>query len=261
MILENFRELYQFKELFWVWTQKEIRVRYKQSTLGGLWAILQPLSMMLIFTAVFGYFARIPTDGIPYPIFFYSALLPWTLFSTSISFAVPSLLNNLNLVTKVYFPREIFPLAAIGASFLDYLIASLLFLAMLLAYQIPLRATILYLPLLLAVQLLLMMGVSLLLAAVVVFFRDIRFVVILMLQLWMYLTPVVYPVSLVPERLLPLYMLNPMASLIDGYRRITILGKAPEWNYVSLSAAISLLLFILAYYYFKRAEMIFADII
>jgi lipopolysaccharide transport system permease protein len=261
MIKENIRELYRFRELLWVWTFREIRARYKQSILGGTWAILQPFSLMLIFTVVFSYLAEIPSDGIPYPVFSYSALLPWTFFATSVSFSVNSLIGNMNLVTKIYFPREVLPFASIGAAFLDYLIASSIFMLLMLYYQVPVHPTLLYLPLLLLVQITLTAGVSLLVASIVVFFRDLRFVVPLGLQLWMYATPIVYPLSLVPERFQSIYMLNPMASLIDGYRRITLLGQAPQWEYLVIGMLITITLLCVAYIFFKKAESVFADII
>ncbi len=253
--------LVQYKELLYVWTRREIQIRYKQSILGGAWAILQPLSLMIIFTAVFGYFVRVPTDGIPYPLFSYSALLPWTLFSTSISFAAPSLINNINLVTKIYFPREIFPAASTGAALFDYVVASSLFLVLMLIYKVPFGSTLVFLPIILVIQILLMLGISFIASAVIVRFRDIRFVVPLGLQLWMYSTPVVYPLSLVPERFHLWYMLNPMASLIDGYRRVTLFGQAPQWNYLGVAAIISAIIFILGYRFFKREEEWFADVI
>jgi lipopolysaccharide transport system permease protein len=260
MFVQNIHELYKFSGLLWVWSLREIRVRYKQSILGGIWAILQPFSSMLIFTLVFGLLVKVPTDGMPYPVFFYSALLPWTFFSSSITFAVPSLINNINLVTKIYFPREIFPIGSVFAAFLDYAVASLLFFVLLVVYRVPITYSVLWLPVLLALQVLLTLGVSFLGAALIVFYRDFRFVVPLGLQLWMYLTPVVYPVSLVPDRFQFLYMLNPMAGIIDGYRRI-IQGMAPQWEYLAFEAVIIIILFFIGYSYFKRREASFADII
>jgi lipopolysaccharide transport system permease protein len=255
------RELSSYRDLLWMWTLREIKVRYKQSILGGAWAILQPLSLMLLFTIVFGYFLKVPTDGMPYPIFSYSALLPWTFFATSISFAVPSLVNNMNLVSKIYFPREILPIAAVGAALLDYAVSFVLFLVLMVLYQIPWHITMIWLPLLLAIQIVLTLGVSLLASAVLVYYRDVRFVVPLALQLWFYASPVIYPLSVVPERLQPLYLLNPMAVLIDSYRRITLYGQAPDWTYLLIAAVLSLLLFLIAYHYFRNAEATFADVI
>ena len=260
MFTQNIQELYKFRGLLWVWSLREIRVRYKQSVLGGIWAILQPFSSMLIFTFIFGFIVKMPTDGIPYPVFFYSALLPWTFFSSSISFAVPSLISNINLVTKIYFPREILPIGAVAAAFLDFVIASLLYVVLLIIYKVPIQITILWLPVLLVMQILLTFGVSFLGAALIVSYRDIRFIIPLGLQLWMYLSPVVYPFSLVPERFKFLYMLNPMAGIIDSYRRI-LLGLTPQWEYLMVEQAIILFLFAFGYLFFKRKEASFADII
>lgn len=257
----NPRELYQYRELLWRWILREIGVRYKQSLLGAAWALLQPLAMMIMFTLVFSFLARVPTDGMPYPLFSYTALLPWTFFQTSVSFGVPSLVNNLNLVTKIYFPREILPLGAVGASFFDFLVASTIFLFMFLFYRVPLSWTVAWLPLLLALQVLLTFGVTLLGSAIIVLYRDVRFIVPLGLQLWLYATPVIYPVSLVPERLRPYYMLNPMAGIIDSYRRVILYGQPPVWGHLGLSAAVALALFVIGYVVFKRLEVSFADII
>jgi lipopolysaccharide transport system permease protein len=255
------RELWQYRELAVSWALRDIRVRYKQSVLGAAWAILQPLLMMLIFTAVFGLLVKVPSEGFPYPIFSYTALLPWTFFATSVSFGVPSVVTNMNLVTKIYFPREIFPIAAIGAGFVDLLIASIVFAVMIIVYRVPVGLPCLIVPLLLAVQIVLTLGVVLLAAALNVRYRDVRFVVPVAVQLLMYASPVVYPASLVPERWRVLYMLNPMAGLIDGYRTAVLKGQWPEAGPLTLAAAVSMALFLLGYWVFKRMEVEFADII
>jgi homopolymeric O-antigen transport system permease protein len=260
MFIQNIQELYKFRNLLWVWSLREIRIRYKQSILGGIWAILQPFSYMLIFTVIFGFLVKVPTDGIPYPIFFYSALLPWTFFSSAVTFAVPSLINNFNLVTKIYFPREIFPIGSTIAAFIDFIIASILFLILLVVYQVPIKISVLWLPILLVMQILLTLGISFLGATLIVFYRDIRFIVPLGMQLWMYITPVVYPLSVVPERFRFLYMLNPMAGIIDGYRRI-LLGTMPQWEYLVFELAVIISLFLFGYFYFKSNEFSFADMI
>jgi len=188
-------------------------------------------------------------------------LLPWTLFATAINGSVTSLINNMNLVTKIYFPREIFPFSIIGAAFLDYLLAFLILLVFMLVYHIPFYSTLFLLPLLLIIQTMLMIGVCLLVSSMTVFLRDIRFIVPLGLQIWMYLSPIIYPIDRIPPRFLPIYMLNPMASLIDSYRRITILGEPPLWNYLAVAALVSVITMLLGYRFFKRAEPKFADII
>lgn len=260
-MLADLTKLYQYRELLWMWTIRDIRVRYKQSLLGIVWAILQPLSLMAVFTVVFSYLARVPTDGVPYPVFSYSALLPWTFFAASVGVGVPSVVANMQLVTKIYLPREIFPIASICASFVDFLVASSIFLVLMLFYQIPLHVTVLYVPLLLGVQVLLTLGVTLLAAAANVFYRDVRFIIPLGLQLWMYASPIIYPISMVPERLQPLYMLNPMASLIHSYRRSILLGQPPVWSNLLVCTVIAVLLAIAGYTSFKRVEGLFADII
>lgn len=260
-MLEHVRVLYRYRDLLWLWTVREIKIRYKQSVLGGAWAILQPLSLMLIFTLVFSLFVRVPTEGLPYPIFAYAALLPWTFFATSISFGVPSLVNNINLVTKIYFPREVLPIAAIGAALVDLALGFVVFLALLAIYQTPLSWQLLWLPLILLTQIVLTLGVTLFAAAVNVFYRDVRFVVPLALQLWMYATPVIYPLSVVPDYLRPVYALNPMVGIIDGYRRTLLLGQAPSAAYLGLAGALALGTLLLAYAYFKRVEWQFADLI
>jgi len=255
------RNLYRHRDLLWLWTMREIRVRYKQSILGGAWAILQPLSLMVIFSVVFGYFVKVPTDGIPYPVFSYSALLPWTLFATSITFAVPSLVNNMNLVTKVYFPREILPFAAVGAALIDYLIAAVLFVVLMVIYSVPVNFSILFLPFILLIQIVMTLGISLLASALTVLMRDVRYIVPLALQLLMYLSPVVYPLSIVPENLRVIYLLNPMSGLIENYRRVTVYGLMPDWLMMIPAILIASVLFIVGYAYFKHAEGTFADII
>jgi lipopolysaccharide transport system permease protein len=260
-LAHNLRLLLQYRDLLAAWTLREIRVRYKQSVIGGLWAVLQPLSLMIVFTVVFSVIARVPTGGIPYPIFSYSGLLPWTFLATSITFAVPSLVNNMQLVTKIFFPREILPIASVGAAFLDFCVASTLFVGMMIFYRVPLTWMLLWVPPLLVVQILLTLGVVLLLSAANVFYRDIRFVIPLMLQVWMYASPIIYPVTMVPEEFRTLYMLNPMAGLIDSYRRVILDGEAPVLQYIALSAGVSVLLFVAGYLYFEHSKATFADLI
>jgi lipopolysaccharide transport system permease protein len=260
-LLRDLQALYRHRELLWIWTLREIKVRYKQSVLGIAWAVLQPLALMLVFTTVFSVLVKIPTDDVPYPVFSYTALLAWTFFATAVSFAIPTLVNNLNLVTKVYFPREILPIASVGAAFVDFLVAGGLLVVVLVYYQIPFEVTLLWVPLLVGVQVLLTLGVVLPASALNVFYRDIRFVVPLAIQLWLYATPVIYPVSLVPAPVRPLYILNPMVGLIDSYRRVIVQGLPPVPEYLAISTVVSLVLAVAGYTYFKRSEASFADLI
>ena len=260
-LVASLRELARHWELLVSWVGRELKVRYKQSALGAAWAVLQPLSATLIFVVVFARFARVPTGGVPSPLFYYSALLPWTFLSSSLSFAVPSLVNNLTLVTKTYFPREILPVAEVLASLVDFAIASLLFAILIVVYRAPLTANLVYAPLIVALEVIFVTGVVVAAAAANVFYHDVRFVVPLVAQLWMYATPVIYPLAVVPESWRAVYMLNPMAGLVESYRRVTVMGQPPDPRSLGLAAALSLVTFVLAYRLFKRVEMRFADVI
>lgn len=259
--MEQLRLLLAHRELLVSWTSREIRARYRQSVLGFGWALVSPVFQMIVISVIFGNFVRVPSEGIPYPIFAYVALLPWGLFASSISSAVPSVLGNMHLVTKIYFPREILPVSAILARLVDFAVASLVFVGLMFWYGIPVHITLLFLPLLLTIQIALALGVSLLGAAISVFLRDISFAIPLGMQLWMYATPVIYPLSMVPERWRPLYLLNPMAGIIDSYRRVVLQGQLPDFVYLGVAAGVSLLFCVIAYAYFKRLEMAMSDVI
>lgn len=261
-MVAGLKELYNFRELLWIWTLREVTVRYKQSFFGVAWAILQPLALMAAFTIVATFLrGLIETGGVAYPIFYYSALLPWTFFSNSINQGTPSMINNLNLVVKTYFPREILPIAKVGVSFFDFLIASVVFVIMFIIYDVPLTAKVLWLPILLAIQITLTLGISLLSSAVTVLFRDVRFLIPLALQIMLFITPIIYPVSMVQESIRPYYLLlNPMAVIIDGYRQVLLYGESPG-AYLPIAAATSLIIFAAGYFIFKRLETSFADII
>lgn len=259
--MKNLTHLFQYRDLLATWTLREIRLRYKQTILGGVWAILQPLALMIIFTLVFSVLTDVPTDDVPYPIFSYTGLLPWIFFATSISFAVPSLVNNMNLITKIAFPREILPVASVGTALLDFGIASLLLVGFMVAYDIAASWTILWIPVILATQILFTLGVVLSLSALNVFYRDIRFVIPLMTQVWLYASPVIYPVSAVPENLRTLYFLNPIAGIIDSYRRVLLMAQPPNLPALLWSAAAAIVFFVAGYRYFKRSEPEFADLI
>lgn len=259
--MRHFALLLQYRDLLWLWTLREVQVRYKQSLLGIAWAILQPLALTIIFTVVFSRLIQVDTGDIPYPIFSYTALVPWTFFATSLTFGIASLVNNMSLVTKIYFPREILPLAAIGAAFVDFLVSAAILAGMMLVYGVQPGWISLWIAPLLLLQVALTVGVVLLGAALLVFFRDVRFVVPLLIQIWFYATPIVYPASLVPEQYRTLYFLNPMAGIIDGYRRALLTGEAPQMDALALGSAVTLVLLVAGYSFFKRAEPVFADLI
>lgn len=253
-------ELWKFRELLIALTVREIKVRYKQTLLGAAWAILQPASLTVIFTVVFGVFLKVETGDIPYPVFAYSALVPWMFFSNSISFGSLSVVNNGNLVTKVYFPREILPLSSIGAVFFDFLMAGLVFIILLVIYGISPTLNLLYVLVLIPEIFLLTCGISFIFSAINVLFRDIRFVVPLVLQIWLFLTPIMYSSEQIPERYQLFLKINPMVSLIDNFRAVTVYAKSPNFLDVAISAVVSILIFILGFWIFKSKEKIFADV-
>jgi lipopolysaccharide transport system permease protein len=228
--------------------------------LGNLAAV----GVMLMFTFVFSQLARFDTGDIPYPIFSYTALLPWSLFATSLSFGVSSLINNMGLVTKTYFPREALPLGVIGAALFDFMIASSIFVVMMIIYRVPITIYFLWIPVLLVIQIFLMLGVMLLGAALTVFYRDVRFVVPLGLQLWLYATPIIYPLEMVERampQIRPYYMLNPMAGIVESYRNVILRGQPPITSDLATAAVVSITLFFIAYYVFKKLEVLFNDLI
>jgi len=256
-----FRNLYLNRELLLQLTLRQIKARYKQTIFGILWAIIRPLFLMIIFTIIFSKMVKVPSDGIPYPIFSYCALLPWQFFASSFSSATVSLSSNSNLVQQIYFPREIFPISSVIASFFDFLIASSFFIVLLIFYKVNISFLALYAILLLMIQVLFIVGISLIGSALNVFYRDVGHALAFIIQLWMYATPIIYPLSLVPEKLMPFYLLNPMAGIIDGYRKVIIQGLMPNWTSIGISALVTLILLFFSYWYFKRVEMRFADII
>jgi lipopolysaccharide transport system permease protein len=252
--------LVRHRELLFNLTLRDIKSRYAQSFLGVAWAIIQPLSLVLIFTVIAG-FINIPSDDLPRPIFYFAALLSWGFFQSSLNAAVPSIVTNSNLVRKIYFPREIFPMSAILASLFDLGITVVIFAGFLAYYKIQVTAYILLFPVLLAVQTILMLAISLLGAGLNVYFRDIRTALPLLLQLLMYASPVLYPLSAVPDRWKTLYSLNPMAGLIEGFRRVLLKGQPPDMPSLLISFIGSLALLFVCYKIFKRLERKFADVI
>ncbi|MEM3432904.1 MAG: ABC transporter permease [Candidatus Methanomethyliaceae archaeon] len=261
-IIEALRELYRYRELLAAWTIRDIKVRYKQTLLGIAWAILQPALLTIVFSIVFTRFIPVSTGEIPYPIFSYVATLPWTFFANSLNLSTSILISNMHLITKIYFPREILPLATISACFLDLLVGSAVFVILLAWYRTPIYWHLIPAALIpLVMQLLLTIGLALILAGATVFYRDVRFVTPVGLQLWMYATPIVYPLTVVPRQYRFLYCLNPMAGIIEAYRGIILHGASPNWPFLGIAGALSLLIFFGGYLWFKHVEVHFADII
>lgn len=255
------KELLRYRDLLITLSLHRLKVRYKQSVLGWAWAILQPLSLMLIYTVLFSVVTKISTEGVPYALFVYSALLPWTYFATIITTAAGCLVLHSHLITKVYFPREILPLTYVTAAFFDFLIAAALMGGMLVYYRVSLDRNVLYLIPDLVLITMLGIALALVLSALQVRTRDIGLAMPLVMQLWMFATPVVYPLSAVPVRFRALYTLNPMAGAIENFRRVLIQRQPPDFASLYVTAAISIIAFPLAYLFFKRKESLMADII
>ena len=261
-LLFGLRELAAYGDLLYTLSLHRIHVRYKQSMLGLAWAIVQPFALMLIYTVIFSVFTRIPTNSpVPYAVFVYAALLPWTFFATAVSNSATSLVNNSQLITKVYFPREILPLTYVIAALFDLLAAGAVLAGMMLYFRVAVTPAILYAIPILLLAFAFAVSLGLLLSIVQVRFRDIGLAMPLLLQMWMFATPVVYPLSTVPARYRPFYDLNPMVGVVEGFRRSVLEGAAPEWAPLRTAALITLFLLVATYLLFKHREATMADII
>lgn len=257
----DLREIWKYRELFYFLTKRDIKVRYKQTVLGGLWAIIQPVFTMIVFTLFFGRLAKVPSDGIPYPIFVYAGLLPWTYFANALSASGNSLVGSANLITKVYFPRIIIPASASLAGLLDFFIAMLVLGILMIYYQFLPGIGLLLFPILVALTFLSAVGVGLWLSALNAQYRDIRYAIPFLIQIWMFISPVIYPVSMVSKQYQWLLALNPMGGVINAFRE-SLLGHQPiDWFLLAISAAIILFLFLSGLYYFRRMEKTFADVV
>lgn len=255
------KELWEYRELIYFLTWRDIKVRYKQTALGAAWAIIQPFFMMIVFSLFFGRLARIPSDGIPYPVFTYCALIPWQLFAHSLSESSNSLVANERLITKVYFPRLIIPISAVLGGLVDFVIAFVVLLLMMAYYGIYPGAAIFTLPLFVLLAVMTALGVGLWLSALNVKYRDVRYTITFLMQFWLFATPVAYPSSLVPERWRPLYGLNPMAGVVEGFRW-ALLGKtASPGPLLAVSVAVVIMILLGGLYYFRRMENSFADVV
>ncbi|HKO63285.1 MAG TPA: ABC transporter permease [Pyrinomonadaceae bacterium] len=253
-------DLWQYRELLYFLIWRDVKVRYKQTFLGAAWAILQPLMTMIIFTLLFGRLAGMPSDGIPYPIFAYSGLLIWTFFANAISNSGNSLVGSANLITKIYFPRMIIPGAAVGAGLVDLLIAFLLLIALMIYYRVPFRLTSLMIVPLVALTSLLALGVGMWLSALNVKYRDIRYAIPFLVQLGIFVSPVIYPMSMLPPRWRWVLALNPLSGIIENFR-VALFGGRFTWNALAISTAITLLVLVGSAYSFRRMEKTFADVV
>lgn len=256
----DLKELWAYRELLWVLAARDVKVRYKQTVLGAGWAIIRPFLTMVVFSVIFGALAGMPSDGYPYPVFVYAALLPWTFFAGAVSTSGGSVVGSANLISKVYFPRLVVPLASIGAGLVDLLISTGVLLLLMLFYGVGWTWNLAAAPLLLVAVIFTALGVGTLLSAMTVAYRDVVHLLPFLIQIWMYVTPVIYPVNLVPERWQWLLFLNPMTGLTEGFRS-AFLGKPFDLPSLALSFAVAVVIFIAGVAYFEKVERRFADII
>ncbi|MFZ0064364.1 MAG: ABC transporter permease [Pyrinomonadaceae bacterium] len=258
----NLRDLWAYRELLYFLTWRDIKVRYKQTLLGVVWAIMQPLFTMLVFTLFFGRLAGMDarTDGMPYPLFAFAGLLPWTFFANAITNSGNSLVGSANLITKVYFPRMIIPGAAVAAGLVDLGIAFIMLVGLMIYYQVTITWTLLMLPVLVILTALLAVGVGMWLSALNVKYRDIRFAMPFAIQLWLFVSPVIFPANILPEKWRWVMELNPLTGIIEGYRS-SVFGRPINWTALGISTVITLLILIYASYSFRRMEKTFADIV
>jgi lipopolysaccharide transport system permease protein len=259
--LFDFKELKEYQDLFYFLISRDIKVRYRQTVLGGLWAVIQPFFMMVVFSLFFGRLAKVPSDGVPYPIFNYSAMVAWTYFSNCITTSSNSLIQESALISKVYFPRAIAPLAPVLAFLLDFVISFIILIGMMFYYHVYPTLMAFYLPLLVIIMILTASGAGLFLSALSAKYRDIRYTIVFLMQFWMFASPVVYPASILPEKYRLIYAINPMTGVIEGFRSGLLGTGAFPVNMILISAAVSIVVFIIGSFYFRHTERYFADVI
>ena len=259
--LIDFKELSEYRDLFYFLVARDVKVRYKQTVLGGLWAIIQPLFLMVIFTLFFGYLAKVPSDGVPYPIFNYTAMVAWSYFASAVTFSSNSLVQETALISKVYFPRMLVPLAPIIAFLLDFAVSLIILIGMMFYYRVYPTIMVLFLPLLLLLMMLTASGVGMFLAAVNAKYRDVRYTITFLVQFWMFASPVVYPASIIPAKYHLIYAINPMAGVIEGFRSALLGTVAFPTDMLLVSTVVSVILLIFGALYFRRTERYFAAVI
>ena len=257
----GFGELWEFRELLWVLATREIKIRYKQTFLGAGWAVLQPFAAMIVFSVIFGKLAKIPSDGIPYPIFAYAALVPWFYFSRALSGAAGSIVEHRPVITKVYFPRLLLPIAPLISGLLDFFIAMLVLIGMMAWFKIIPTVAIVALPALILLAMLTALAVGLWLSALSAHFRDFRYMIPFMIQLWLWATPIVYPSSLIPDQWRALYGLNPMAGVVEGFRWALLGVDTSPGPMIWVSVSVVLLLLFSGLIFFRRMERTFVDVV
>jgi len=255
------RELWEYRELLYFLVWRDIKVRYKQTALGATWAIIQPVFTMLVFSLFFGRLGKIPSDGIPYPIFAFAALVPWTFFANGLGQSSNSLVGNANLITKIYFPRLIVPLASVFSGIVDFLIAFIVLLGMMFYYGLAPTLNVLWLPPFVLLALVTSLGVGLWLSALNVEYRDVRHLVPFITQFWLFATPIAYPSSLLPDPWRTIYGLNPMVGVVEGFRWALLGTNTAPGPIIAVSSAVALVILVTGAFYFRRMERTFADIV
>jgi lipopolysaccharide transport system permease protein len=255
------REVWEYRELLFFLVWRDIKVRYKQTALGATWVIIQPFFTMVVFTVIFGKIAKMPSDGLPYPIFSYAALVPWTFFANGLGKASSSIVGSSNLIKKIYFPRLCIPIASILSGIVDFMIAFLMLIGMMFYFNIMPTANIIWLPFLLLLALMTSLGVSLWFSAIQVRFRDVSFIVSFLTQIWLFATPIVYPSSLLPEPWKTLYGINPMAGVVEGFRWALLSTNTAPGPIIIVSSLAALLILISGSLFFRKMEKTFADIV
>jgi len=252
--------IYRYRELIYNLILRDIKARAKQSFLGYAWMIIPPVFQMVIFSILFQGILNLRLSGeIPYPLFLYCALVPWQFFSEGIRTATISIVNNAGLIRQVYFPKEVLIFSSITGKLFDFVISVIILTGLIIFYQINVSLTIFYVPFLLLIQMIMMTGVSFFLSSVNTYYRDIGTGIVLLMQIWMYASPIIYPISKVPPNFLLIYKINPMVGIIDGFRRVIIEGIPPQWNLILYSVSFSFILLLSTYLFFKKLEPSFAD--
>ena len=256
----QWKELHEYKDLFWFMVWRNIKVRYAQSALGIGWAVVQPVATMLVFTVIFGRMVKVESDGAPYAVFNFVALVPWTYFANCLTEGTASMVSNANIIRKIYFPRLIMPLSIIGARLVDFFIALFILSILLFAYGLFPNIGVLTLPLLIVIMSVTATGLGLWLTALAIQYRDVNYGITFAVQLLMYAAPVVYPASLIPEKYVYIYAMNPMVGVIEGFRA-ALLGTRPmPWDFIFIGMLVAAVLFISGMFYFRKKEHIFADV-
>lgn len=258
---EWIREFWNYRELLYFFVWRDIKIKYKQTVFGALWAIIQPFSAMVVFTIFFGKFAKMPSEGVPYPVFSYSALVPWTYFAGAVGFSGNSLVGNSNLLTKVYFPRFAIPASAALSGILDFFIASVILFGIMIFYNIPITWNLLFWPILVIPLFLLSLGLGMVFSSLNVKYRDIKYTIPFLMQIWLFITPIIYPISILPEKYQKIAALNPLTGIIETFRCVVLPNKQLNASLLFFSIIVSIVVFLVGLIYFRKTERNFADIV